>query len=440
MVRESLSPVSDSGAELSDDNMSIHSTSDFIHDSRDKRSFADAFIHDSAEGKKRAVLTRELSAMTEERLKDLRFRGVSSLINELKPPSPISNSSDEFRSDEEQQDLRLKINSRERKRMHDLNKALDGLREVMPYAHGPSVRKLSKMSTLLLAKNYILMLRTSMDEMRSLLSDVYQSQGRIPPNLSHHLPPQSVDHPQVPHRICDRQYIGEDMSNASSHSSAKRVSPNFGGSENLTQTSTIHAEVRASINTEQPQSFRHQPSSVLNSKPMPINDHPSPFKRVLSSSSPRASTSPTTLAHIASNRQGTTSLRPVSSLYHSALSWPSPPTSTSSPISSCASLASSHYPVKPSAVLPINLDFARHHLRHPRLTQHQFHPDHLQHDHQQSVNDRRGVGVGEMVIHDDVDKPWTSSQSSKPCSCSQCHKPTFVPIWNSLQMRWINFH
>ena len=43
--------------------------------------------------------------------------------------------------------------------MHDLNSALDGLREVMPYAHGPSVRKLSKIATLLLARNYILMLQ-----------------------------------------------------------------------------------------------------------------------------------------------------------------------------------------------------------------------------------------------------------------------------------------
>ena len=41
--------------------------------------------------------------------------------------------------------------------MHDLNDALDDLRNVIPYAHSPSVRKLSKIATLLLAKNYILM-------------------------------------------------------------------------------------------------------------------------------------------------------------------------------------------------------------------------------------------------------------------------------------------
>ncbi|ELR58076.1 Oligodendrocyte transcription factor 2, partial [Bos mutus] len=66
----------------------------------------------------------------------------------------------------ELQQLRLKINSRERKRMHDLNIAMDGLREVMPYAHGPSVRKLSKIATLLLARNYILMLTNSLEEMK----------------------------------------------------------------------------------------------------------------------------------------------------------------------------------------------------------------------------------------------------------------------------------
>ncbi|KAM3863181.1 oligodendrocyte transcription factor 3 [Diretmus argenteus] len=73
----------------------------------------------------------------------------------------------------EVQQLRLKINGRERKRMHDLNLAMDGLREVMPYAHGPSVRKLSKIATLLLARNYILMLNSSLDEMKRLVGEIY---------------------------------------------------------------------------------------------------------------------------------------------------------------------------------------------------------------------------------------------------------------------------
>nr|XP_025961876.1 class E basic helix-loop-helix protein 22 [Dromaius novaehollandiae] len=39
----------------------------------------------------------------------------------------------------EQKALRLNINARERRRMHDLNDALDELRAVIPYAHSPSV-------------------------------------------------------------------------------------------------------------------------------------------------------------------------------------------------------------------------------------------------------------------------------------------------------------
>ncbi len=108
--------------------------------------------------------------------------------------------------DEDQlQDLRLKINSRERKRMHDLNAALDGLREVMPYAHGPSVRKLSKIATLLLAKNYIQMLSSSLDEMKKLVSDVYKNHPNPSVSLpSHvmngHVPglPSNAASPQVP--------------------------------------------------------------------------------------------------------------------------------------------------------------------------------------------------------------------------------------------------
>ncbi|XP_056466201.1 oligodendrocyte transcription factor 3 [Gadus chalcogrammus] len=76
-------------------------------------------------------------------------------------------------TEQEIQQLRLKINGRERKRMHDLNLAMDGLREVMPYAHGPSVRKLSKIATLLLARNYILMLNSSLDEMKRLVGEIY---------------------------------------------------------------------------------------------------------------------------------------------------------------------------------------------------------------------------------------------------------------------------
>lgn len=54
--------------------------------------------------------------------------------------------------------------------MHDLNDALDDLRAVIPYAHSPSVRKLSKIATLLLAKNYILMQANALEEMKRLIA------------------------------------------------------------------------------------------------------------------------------------------------------------------------------------------------------------------------------------------------------------------------------
>ncbi|KAL4712869.1 hypothetical protein ACJJTC_011939 [Scirpophaga incertulas] len=80
--------------------------------------------------------------------------------------------------------VRLNINARERRRMHDLNDALDELRGVIPYAHSPSVRKLSKIATLLLAKNYILMQASALDELRRLvayLQGTATAAGIVPP-------------------------------------------------------------------------------------------------------------------------------------------------------------------------------------------------------------------------------------------------------------------
>ena len=61
--------------------------------------------------------------------------------------------------------------------MHDLNDAMDDLRSVIPYAHSPSVRKLSKIATLLLAKNYILMQGNALEEMRKLVSYLSHTAG-----------------------------------------------------------------------------------------------------------------------------------------------------------------------------------------------------------------------------------------------------------------------
>uniref|UniRef100_A0A3B5MK99 BHLH domain-containing protein n=1 Tax=Xiphophorus couchianus TaxID=32473 RepID=A0A3B5MK99_9TELE len=105
------------------------------------------------------------------------LRGLSAADEEALALRMASKKDRKLLSENELQAIRLKINSRERKRMHDLNVAMDGLREVMPYAHGPSVRKLSKIATLLLARNYILMLSNSLEEMKRLVSEIYGSSG-----------------------------------------------------------------------------------------------------------------------------------------------------------------------------------------------------------------------------------------------------------------------
>ncbi|XP_030068755.1 class A basic helix-loop-helix protein 15 [Microcaecilia unicolor] len=64
---------------------------------------------------------------------------------------------------------RLESNERERQRMHKLNNAFQALREVIP--HVRAEKKLSKIETLTLAKNYINTLTTTILDMSS---------GRLP--------------------------------------------------------------------------------------------------------------------------------------------------------------------------------------------------------------------------------------------------------------------
>ena len=73
--------------------------------------------------------------------------------------------------------------------MHDLNDAMDELRGVIPYAHSPSVRKLSKIATLLLAKNYILMQGNALEEMRKLVTYLSHHAGVPLPVLPGSAPP-----------------------------------------------------------------------------------------------------------------------------------------------------------------------------------------------------------------------------------------------------------
>ncbi|XP_038058906.1 oligodendrocyte transcription factor 3-like [Patiria miniata] len=194
----SCSPAgSDSGAEFSDDSMSVDSTavpctgppSPPLQSSdrreEDQEELGDYENWSSQAGGK---ITHQ------KHLGEIRSTSRNS-HSSRKPPLQTK-----LLSEEDMHCLRLKINSRERKRMHDLNTALDGLREVMPYAHGPSVRKLSKIATLLLAKNYILMLSTSVEDMRRLLGEMYQGVHPPPPPQSMSLGHQSGPLPPTPTR------------------------------------------------------------------------------------------------------------------------------------------------------------------------------------------------------------------------------------------------
>ncbi|CAN7937112.1 unnamed protein product [Ixodes hexagonus] len=95
----------------------------------------------------------------------------------------LAGSSSTARKHRHAKTMRLSINARERRRMHDLNDALDELRSVIPYAHSPSVRKLSKIATLLLAKNYILMqaswptFANALEELRRIIAYMNQAGG-----------------------------------------------------------------------------------------------------------------------------------------------------------------------------------------------------------------------------------------------------------------------
>jgi hypothetical protein len=82
--------------------------------------------------------------------------------------------------------------------MHDLNDALDDLRSVIPYAHGPSVRKLSKIATLLLAKNYIMMQSNIIDELKKELSMMLKNPNNASVTNSRSSPP-TINPPFPPH-------------------------------------------------------------------------------------------------------------------------------------------------------------------------------------------------------------------------------------------------
>lgn len=70
---------------------------------------------------------------------------------------------------------RIESNERERQRMHSLNDAFEGLRDVIPHIN--MERKLSKIETLTLAKNYIKALTNVICDLRSekaVFNDIYE--------------------------------------------------------------------------------------------------------------------------------------------------------------------------------------------------------------------------------------------------------------------------
>lgn len=61
------------------------------------------------------------------------------------------------------------VNARERRRMRDLNAAVDDLRAAIPYRGNNDSKKLSKIATLLLAKNYIFMQTHALEQMYKIV-------------------------------------------------------------------------------------------------------------------------------------------------------------------------------------------------------------------------------------------------------------------------------
>ena len=72
--------------------------------------------------------------------------------------------------------VRLRTNDKERQRMHQLNTAMDNLRRVVPYSR--SVNKLSKLSTLLLARKHIVSLQKTKCELHQLKENVMEQERR----------------------------------------------------------------------------------------------------------------------------------------------------------------------------------------------------------------------------------------------------------------------
>ncbi|KAI1733294.1 helix-loop-helix DNA-binding domain-containing protein [Ditylenchus destructor] len=96
-------------------------------------------------------------------------------------------------NEEEQNLLRTCINSRERRRMHDLNDALDDLRRVIPYSENSNSRKMSKINTVILAANWIRQLTSEIGQLKAqnekLVTEsiALKSTSKLPETAGHRL-------------------------------------------------------------------------------------------------------------------------------------------------------------------------------------------------------------------------------------------------------------
>ena len=101
---------------------------------------------------------------------------------------------------------RIESNERERQRMHSLNDAFEGLREVIPHINMD--RKLSKIETLTLAQNYIKALTNVICDLRGE-SAVFNDLQSVPDNLGEQ-------------DLCMASDAGSSASTSESESSASR--------------------------------------------------------------------------------------------------------------------------------------------------------------------------------------------------------------------------
>ncbi len=143
-----------------------------------------SFSNHNHQSSKMGLSKKKLPKIHQSNLKESKYTSASSTASTSSTSSSLSSmnssSSASAAAAAAATASRLSINARERRRMHDLNDALDDLRSVIPYAHGPSVRKLSKIATLLLAKNFIMMQNNVIDELKKEISYLMNNYSLTP--------------------------------------------------------------------------------------------------------------------------------------------------------------------------------------------------------------------------------------------------------------------